>query len=101
VPDTDVIAHSLLTEAISDILNIRRQKCEQLTHDVATISDDSLSFFTTEMRDTEDSNRLISPFERPSTPLGHVTPDVLNKQVSVYVTVTTCCFTEFVFTIII
>ena len=101
VSDTDVIAHSLLTEAISDILNIRRQKCEQLTHDVATISDDSLSFFTTEMRDTEDSNRLISPFERPSTPLGHVTPDVLNKQVSVYVTVTTCCFTEFVFTIII
>ena len=84
VPDTDVIAHGLLTEAISEILNIRRQKREQLTHDVPTVSDDSPYFFTTEIRDTEDSDRLISLFERPSTPLGHVTPDeALNKQVSV------------------
>lgn len=84
VPDTDVIAHSLLTEAISEILNIRRQKHDLQTPCVVTVQEDSPMLVQSLVRERDDTDRLISPI----APLGHTTSeDVHNKQVSVYVIV--------------
>ena len=79
--DVDIIAHTLLTDAITDILNIRQQKLDNLTPDGAVVSSPESSEVSATSVARERDDRLVSQFERPGTPMGHVSEESLNRQV--------------------
>ena len=79
--DVDIIAHTLLTDAITDILNIRQQKIDNLTPDGAVVSSPESSEVSATSVARESDDRLVSQFERPGTPMVHVSEESLNRQV--------------------
>ena len=80
--DVDIIAHTLLTDAITDILTIRKQKLDNLTPDGAIVSSsESSEVLATASVARESDDRLVSQFERPGTPLGKAADESRSRQV--------------------